>query len=181
MKRGIHGVGRYIARRNNRLGYRSVIYYIEENSKYLPTLQPFFEALDREEFRIVTSTITLLEVLVHPIRQHNQELVQQYQYILNNAAGVEIFPVDINISENAARLRGEYHIRTPDAIQMATAVQAGATYFLTNDTALPEIPKIWLLKIYKQFGVQYHARIGAHLLPRQSATRRCNAPLTFQP
>ncbi len=28
-----------------------LIYYIEENPKYLPTLQPFFEALDRREFR----------------------------------------------------------------------------------------------------------------------------------
>ena len=119
-----------------------LIYYIEENSKYLPTLQPFFEALDRREFSIVTSTVTLLEVLVHPIRQNNHQLVQQYKSILRNVAGIEMLPLDINISENAAQLRGGYNIRTPDAIQMATAIQAGATYFLTNDIALPEIPNL---------------------------------------
>jgi predicted nucleic acid-binding protein len=124
-----------------------LIYYIEENPKYLSTLQPFFEALDRREFSIVTSTITLLEVLVHPIRQNNHQLVQQYRNILSNAVGIEMFPLDINISEYAAQLRGEYNIRTPDAIQMATAIQAGATYFLTNDIALPEIPDLRILVV----------------------------------
>ena len=111
----------------------------------LPILVPFFEALDRREFSIVTSTITLLEVLVHPIRQNNQQLVQQYRTILSNVTGIEMFPLDINISEHAAQLRGKYNIRTPDAIQMATAIHAGATCFLTNDVALPEIPNLQML------------------------------------
>lgn len=122
-----------------------LIYYIEENPRYLPILVPFFEALDRREFSIVTSTITLLEVLVHPIRQNNQQLVQQYRTILSNVTGIEMFPLDINISEHAAQLRGKYNIRTPDAIQMATAIHAGATCFLTNDVALPEIPNLQML------------------------------------
>ena len=43
-----------------------LIYLIEENSNYLPFVRPFFEAVDRVEFRIVTSSLTLAEVLVHP-------------------------------------------------------------------------------------------------------------------
>ena len=46
-----------------------LIYYIEENPDYLSVVQPFFEAMDRGEFHVVTSAVTLLEVLVHPLRR----------------------------------------------------------------------------------------------------------------
>ena len=45
-----------------------LIYFIEEHPAYLPKIRPFFEAAERGEFRIVTSFITLLEVLVRPLR-----------------------------------------------------------------------------------------------------------------
>ena len=45
-----------------------LIYYIEEHSAFLVKIKPFFEAAERNEFRIVTSFVTLLEVLVHPLR-----------------------------------------------------------------------------------------------------------------
>ena len=47
-----------------------LIYYIEENPDYAGVVQPFFEAIDRGEVHVVTSTVTLLEVLVHPRSQH---------------------------------------------------------------------------------------------------------------
>ena len=43
-----------------------LIYFIEENADYVDAVRPFFEALDRGDLRVVTSTITLLEVLIHP-------------------------------------------------------------------------------------------------------------------
>lgn len=45
-----------------------LIYLIEEHPVYLPYVRPFFEAADKREFRIVTSILTLTEVLVHPMR-----------------------------------------------------------------------------------------------------------------
>ena len=44
-----------------------LIYYIEEHATFLAKIKPFFEAADRNEFRIVTSFVTLIEVLVHPL------------------------------------------------------------------------------------------------------------------
>ena len=46
------------------------------------------------------------------------------------------------IAEEAARLRASYNIRTPDSIQMATAISVGASFFLTNDTRLPSLPNL---------------------------------------
>jgi len=61
-----------------------LIYFIEENPAYIETVKPFFEAMDRGEFLVVTSTVTLLEVLVHPLRSNNRELATEYRDILLN-------------------------------------------------------------------------------------------------
>jgi len=42
-----------------------LIYFIEENPSYLPRVRPFFEAIDRGDIQVVTSVLTLTEVLVH--------------------------------------------------------------------------------------------------------------------
>lgn len=62
-----------------------LIYFIEENPTYLDMVHPFFEAMDRGEFSVVTSIVTLLEVLVHPFRRGDTRLAQQYRDILLHA------------------------------------------------------------------------------------------------
>jgi hypothetical protein len=59
-----------------------LIYFIEENPTYLDMVYPFFEAMDRGKFSVVTSIVTLLEVLVHPFRRGDTRLAQQYRDIL---------------------------------------------------------------------------------------------------
>ena len=49
------------------------------------------------------------------------------------------------IAEEAARLRAAHKIRTPDSIQLATAINGGASFFLTNDDRLPELPGLTML------------------------------------
>ena len=55
-----------------------LIFFIEEHSKYGPVLDPFFEAVSRGEIQLITSTVALLEVLVHPIRHNDEPLAQHY-------------------------------------------------------------------------------------------------------
>jgi predicted nucleic acid-binding protein len=43
------------------------------------------------------------------------------------------------------RLRANYNLRTPDAIQLATAIQARATAFLTNDSFLTSVSDLEIL------------------------------------
>lgn len=105
-----------------------LIYFIEENPAYLQTLRPFFEAMDKGKFTAVTSIVTLIEVLVHPFRQGNTKLAQQYHDILLNVGNLTTIPLSQDIAEEAARLRATYNIRTPDAIQMATAIHEGLRF-----------------------------------------------------
>ena len=118
-----------------------LIYFIEEHTTYLGPIKEFFETVDKGEVSVVTSTITLTEVLVHPLRSQNVDLAAEYRDILLNS---NITTVDISsdIAEYGALLRSQYNLRTPDALQIATAIKSGAGFFLTNDTKLPKIPNI---------------------------------------
>jgi predicted nucleic acid-binding protein len=119
-----------------------LIYYIEEHPAFLPKIKPFFEAAARGDFRIVTSFITLVEVLVHPLREGRPELAEEYRNILLQSAELTAIPLDEGIAEEAANLRARHNLRTPDAIQLATAIRSGASSFLTNDANLAAVPGI---------------------------------------
>ena len=123
------------------------IYYIEANPKYLSFLNAFFRANSKGDFLIVTSTITLLEVLVHPLRLLEVELAQKYENILRNSTGIELISTRAEIAVKAAELRAKSGLRTPDAIQIATALWAGADYFLSNDKELKRIKEIEVLML----------------------------------
>jgi predicted nucleic acid-binding protein len=105
----------------------------------------FFEAVDRDDFKVVTSTITLLEVLVQPFRHNNITLAEEYRSILLNSANVTTVGISESVAEQAASLRAQHNIRTPDAIQLAAAIQEDASFFLTNDSRLPEVSSLKIL------------------------------------
>ena len=119
-----------------------LIYFTEENQTYIEVIDPFFKALGNDELIVVTSVVTLLEVLVRPIRDGNLKLAQRYREFLLNTNSVTTHFLSQAIAEEASRLRAFHNIRTPDSIQMATAIFGGASFFLTNDTRLPSLPNL---------------------------------------
>lgn len=122
-----------------------LIYFTEQNGAYLEMVDPFFEALGKGELQVVTSVMTLLEVLVRPFRDGNLTLAQTYREFLLNTTDVAIYDVSQEIAEEAARLRALYKVRTPDSVQLATAIHEKATFFLTNDIVLASLPDIKIL------------------------------------
>ena len=119
-----------------------LIYFVEENPDYLEIVDAFFEALARGEFRVVTSIVTLVEVLVYPLRAGNTELAQQDRDILFNQENLVTVLVSPEIAELASQLRAVHNLRTPDAIQMATAIQEEASFFLLMMGGCPHC-QIW--------------------------------------
>lgn len=113
-----------------------LIYFIEQNPRYVGMMRHFFQQLEAGRFQAVTSTLTLTEVLVLPIRSNNVSLAQQYREILLGQEGLTILSVSPEIAILAAELRASKNLRTPDSIQLATAIQGGANFFLTNDLQL---------------------------------------------
>ena len=81
----------------------------------------------------MVSELALLECLVVPLRQSNLKLARAYEDIFQSAE-VNARPVDSRVVLRAAELRARAPaLRTPDAIQLATAQKAGCQTFITND------------------------------------------------
>ena len=67
-------------------------------------MRVFFRSFDRGDFRMVTSTVTLVEVLVHPLRQGNTILAQEYREILLNQESLTVVELTPDIAETAGNL-----------------------------------------------------------------------------
>lgn len=120
-----------------------LIYYIEQHPLYLPVADDLFDSIQQGNTRAVTSVLTLLEVLVHPLRRGLIDLAQHYRRILTGSAGISLLPVDAEICDLSAKLRSNYPwIRTPDAIQVATALRRGAELIVTNDQRCRRLTEI---------------------------------------
>ncbi len=116
------------------------IYFFEENPAYVERLARFFDAVLESDIEIVTSMVTYLEVLVLPERQGAVHLAARYRAFLTNSSQVSIHPLTFAVADEAARLRATHGLRTPDAIQLATARACGADMVLTNDAKWRGIP-----------------------------------------
>jgi predicted nucleic acid-binding protein len=124
-----------------------VIYLVERHELYLPVLRPLFEAADAGERQLVTSAITLLEVLVVPYRAGDTALAARYEDLLTRSRGLDLVEIDRTILRAAAQLRGVHGARTPDAIQVAAALARRCQSFLTNDRRLPSLPNLLVVQL----------------------------------
>lgn len=125
-----------------------IIYFIEEHPDFGPISDEIFQTI-RNEHRIYafTSIITLIEVLAQPFRTGDEDLAETYRRFLCESSNFTLYDIDGHIAEQAAALRGNYEIRTPDAIQLATGIVNEATLFITNDKRLKRIKEIEVLSI----------------------------------
>ena len=121
------------------------IYYIEENPLYLPVLDSLFDEIGEGRLRAVTSSLTLLETLVVPLRTGNEVLAQQYERFLTRSR-VLLIPIDPPLLRAAAHVRAATRLKTPDAIQVTSALSAGCPAFLTNDQRVASVPGLQILQ-----------------------------------
>jgi uncharacterized protein len=84
--------------------------------------------------QLLTSTLTLGELLVKPIEQGETELCKKYEAALS--ATSLLLPFDTNAAKIYAQLRCDRSLRAPDAIQLACAAATGVDLFITNDARL---------------------------------------------
>lgn len=127
------------------------IYHFQENTTYVPLTRRIFEAIEHGEMTASTSVIALMEILVKPMREGNSKAVEEYKFVLQTFPNLKLQSVDAVVSEKAAEIRATYNLRTPDAIQLASAITANAEAFLTNDHRLKRIKgiRIIVLKEYR--------------------------------
>ena len=116
------------------------IYQWEAHSRYSPLTDFVFASIERSDFVAVTSTITMSELLVHPYRDEDILKVNELFGKLSAYPNLQWIAPSLEIAAVAARVRASYRLRTPDALQAATAIEAGVTAMLTNDAVFKRVP-----------------------------------------
>ena len=115
------------------------IYQLEAHPRYAIVTDHIFAWLERPGHYAVTSTITMTELLVQPYRDSGEHRVNEFYALLSTYPNLEWIAPDLQIADIAARLRAKHRLRTPDALQAATAIQAQATGLITNDAAFQRV------------------------------------------
>ncbi len=97
------------------------IYHFEQNSRFGEAAGNVIEQLEAGKFRGVASELTLLELVVKPLQLGRQDAADHYETLLSHFPNLQLEQVSRAILLEAAALRARYKLRTPDAIQLATA------------------------------------------------------------
>ena len=113
------------------------IYLFESHGPRFDLVANLRKAMLRRGDQLLTSTLTLGEVLVKPFERHDEELAQKYTHAITKTAFTIAF--DVKAARIYARLRSNRSIRPPDAIQLSCAASAGVDLFITNDARLHSI------------------------------------------
>jgi len=116
-----------------------LIYFVEQHSRYHDLCTPVFESIENGSVKATTSTLTLLEILVQPYRKRLDDLVLKFFALLTTYPNLSWIDLNVDIADTAARLRADHRLKTPDAIQAATAICSGTTGFLCNDAVFKRV------------------------------------------
>ena len=122
-----------------------LIYLIERHPAYLTLMREIIKRVDSGDVKAVSSVVTLTEILTHPLKRGDMELAEKYRELLLHSRNFSLVSITPEVAETAARLRARYNLRTPDALQIAVALQQGCDAFLTNDAALKRVTEIKVL------------------------------------
>lgn len=109
-----------------------VIYIVQHVEPYLDYL---VDKLKEPHLIQVCGELTRLETRVKPIQTNDTVLLRAFD---DYFAGIvqEIVPLSRAVVDQATELRAKYAIRTPDALQLASAIVGDCDLFLTNDRQL---------------------------------------------
>ncbi|MFZ2234753.1 MAG: PIN domain-containing protein [Dokdonella sp.] len=107
-----------------------IIYTLEARSPFAERYARLFERHAKGELELAVTTITLAEVLCGPLNAGEEALARRFRKVLESWRLVEL---DADIAESAARMRGMYGLKLPDAIQLASALAINADALVTHD------------------------------------------------
>jgi predicted nucleic acid-binding protein len=112
------------------------IYVLESHPQFADRFVGLFEAAAKGHVLIALSTITLAEVLIGPCKAGQTALAKRYEKALLQYRVVD---VSAPIAALAAQLRAQYRLKLPDALQLATALDMGATALVTHDRDFSQV------------------------------------------
>ena len=122
------------------------VYLLEDKGQQAEQVIAVRQWMVEREDQLLTSTLTLGEVLVKPLEVGDIALSRHYEQAIG--VGTTVLPFDLGAARRFAEIRQDRSIRAPDAVQLACAAQAGVDLFITNDERLSrkKIPTIQFIQ-----------------------------------
>lgn len=126
--------------------YRSIgldtnlfIYYFQRHPHFGPLVREVFRSLSLRQTTQSTSVLTITELLSF---KATEDALHRLEHELTTMPFLTIIDVNKDIARHAAKIRRVYGFRFVDAIQLATALHAGADSFITNDKKLTHFKEL---------------------------------------
>ena len=111
------------------------IYLLEDSGARGAKVSGILERISGRRDELLTSTLTLAEVLVKPLSVGEIVWADRYEKLLNTP-GVSLLAFDRASARIYAQLRQDKTLKPPDAIQLSCAANAKCDLFITNDERL---------------------------------------------
>lgn len=120
----------------------ALIYLVEGSAVVRKRLAQRVDAVLAEPAgQVMASRIARLECRVKPLRDNNSTLLDEYEEVFG-ADEFVLLDVTAAVLDRATDLRARPGFKVPDAIHLASAIEAGADAFLTGDAGLAKFPDV---------------------------------------
>lgn len=133
-----------------------LLYYFKDIEPWASSLDPIFQAKDDGRVKLVTSSITLTELLAR-----TSDVTEETEFLSSVRQYFDFLPVNEDVGIRAAGIRRDSRkkkgfddcatcgtrkdfrkgVTTPDAVEMATATETRSLLFITNDEQLTRMPQ----------------------------------------
>lgn len=116
-----------------------MIYHLEDIKPYSLLTTEVFTALAKGELEGVLSTVSVTELLAKPFKEGRDDQIAVFEAFVFSLPQTRLAVPTYPTAKQAARLRGQYGLRTPDALLFSTAQAERCDAFLTNDIRLKKL------------------------------------------
>lgn len=118
------------------------IYHFEENVRFSAFTTQVLDWVEQGKARASTSYLTLMEILVKPMKQGRGDLVEAYKIALETFPNLRFITLESSVAFQAATFRVSYNLKPADSIQLASALVSDCDIFLTNDRGLTKVTEL---------------------------------------
>lgn len=120
----------------------AVIYFVDGTEPWASRLAERLLELDSRVSGHAVSELSLLECRIKPLREQDATVLAAYERFFSRT-DLQQIPLRKSVVLEAARIRAEYNLKTPDALQAASALSlSDETIFLTNDRRFDKLPRL---------------------------------------
>jgi predicted nucleic acid-binding protein len=111
------------------------IYWLEDHPQFAKRVGAIHSRMQERQDQLITGSFTFGEIFAGIYRKGSAAQAVDSKRMLQDVVS-EVIPFCLETADHYGRIRAALGVPPADAIHLASAAQAGADLFLTNDKAL---------------------------------------------